>query len=373
MVFASPRASLVLAAGLTTLSGGLALAAEPAVTLEELQRQVAAQQAQLDALAQQLDDAPNASRTTLGGYGELHYNALDSGKEIDFHRFVLFVGHEFSDRIRLFSELELEHAVASSSDAGEVELEQAYVEFEVGADTTLKGGLFLVPVGFLNETHEPTTFYGVERNPVERNIIPTTWREAGAMVTAPIGDSGFSYDFALTSGLNVDASFDIRDGRQEAMEAVADELASTARVRWQGHGLELGGSVFVQNDISQGLVPGAGAGTLLEAHAAYTIGAFAFKALAAQWQLDGSAPAALDKDAQQGAYAEGAWKPADAFGLFVRYSEWDNGGAGPTATDQINAGVNWWPHPDVVVKFDIQDQGMAADDDGFNLGIGFRF
>lgn len=351
-------------------------AAAPAVTLEELQRQILEQQAQLDALAAQLEQSPaSASRTTIGGYGELHYNSLDSKKEIDFHRFVLFFGHEFSDRIRLFSELELEHAIAGEGQNGEIELEQAYVEFDVGVDTKVRGGLFLVPVGFLNETHEPTTFYGVERNPVENAIVPTTWWEAGAMVSAPIGgaDSGFSYDFALHSGLNVGAGFNVRSGRQKVSEAVADELATTVRLRWQGGGLELGGSLFHQADVTQGLVAGAGAGTLLEAHAAYAIGELSFKALAAQWQLDGAAPAALDKDEQAGAYLEGAWRPERSWGAFVRYAEWDNGGAGATARNQVNVGVNWWPHEDVVVKFDVQDQGLAVDDDGFNLGIGFRF
>lgn len=367
------RAALAFAFSLAALNCGIATAAEPTVTLEDLQRQIREQQAQLDALAAQLDDAPSASRTTLGGYGELHYNALDSKKEIDFHRFVLFFGHEFNDRIRLFSEFELEHALAGEGKKGEVELEQAYIEFLVGADTRVKGGLFLVPVGFLNETHEPTTFYGVERNPVENAIIPTTWWEAGAMVTAPIGSGGFSYDFGLHSGLNVTNAFNIRSGRQKVSEAKADELASTARLRWQGDGLELGASVYYQGDISQGLVAGAGAGTLVELHAGLTIGQFAFKALGAQWLLDGTAPAAVEKDEQQGAYLEGAWKPTGTWGAFLRYAEWDNGGVGATARNQINAGVNWWPHPDVVIKFDVQDQGMAADDDGFNLGIGYRF
>ena len=46
----------------------------------------------------------------IGGYGELHYNNLNSKKEIDLHRFVLFFGHKFSGRIRFHSEVEIEHA-----------------------------------------------------------------------------------------------------------------------------------------------------------------------------------------------------------------------------------------------------------------------
>ena len=49
------------------------------------------------------------SKTTFGGYGELHYNSLErdeshlqSKDEMDFHRFVMFTGHQFSDDVRFF-------------------------------------------------------------------------------------------------------------------------------------------------------------------------------------------------------------------------------------------------------------------------------
>ena len=135
-------------------------------------------------------------RTQLGGYGELHYNnlagegAAADKDEVDLHRFVLFIGHQFTDRIRLFSELEIEHAISGEGENGEVELEQAYLEMDLTAHHRLAAGVQLIPVGFLNETHEPPTFYGVERNPVETNILPSTWWEAG------LGLRGESLDIA---------------------------------------------------------------------------------------------------------------------------------------------------------------------------------
>lgn len=374
LAFAAPVLALALALPSHAAESVPAPEATPEVTLESLQAQIRAQQAQLDALAAQRDDAADGkSRTTIGGYGELHYNALDSQKEIDFHRFVLFIGHEFNDRIRLFSEVELEHSIAGEGQNGEIELEQAYIEFLAGESTKVRAGLFLLPIGYLNETHEPTTFYGVERNPIEHDIIPSTWWEAGVMVSGELGGDGLTYDVGLHSGLNVDNTFDLRDGRQKVSEAVADELAVSARLRWQRGGLELAGAVFHQGDVSQGLVPGAGAGTLFEGHAGYQTGPWSVRVLGAQWRLDGAAPAALEKDVQTGGYAEGAYRVREDLGFFVRYSEWDNGGVGATAQGQINAGFNWWLHPDVVIKMDIQDQRLAVDDDGFNLGIGFRF
>lgn len=362
-------------AALLATSALPSFAADDVPTLDELKRQLAAQQAQIDALTTKYeasDAAPN--RSHIGGYGELHYNAFDSKTELDFHRFVLYFAHDFADDIRFYSEFELEHALAGEGKKGEVELEQAYVEMDLTADTHLKAGLFLLPVGILNETHEPTTFYGVERNPVETNIIPSTWWEGGVAVDGVFGDSGWHYDLALHSGLNVGNTFVIRSGRQKGSEAIAEELATTARLRYTGvTGLELAASVTYQGDITQGLVPGAGAGTLLSTHATYERGAFSARVLWAAWTLDGAAPAAAGKDEQDGAYAEAGWKFTQEFGAFTRYNLWDNGGIGITERSQSTIGVNWWPHPDVVFKFDLQDQGKSVDDDGFSLGVGYRF
>ncbi|MCW8955608.1 MAG: OprO/OprP family phosphate-selective porin, partial [Gammaproteobacteria bacterium] len=193
------------------------------------------------------------AETTIGGYGELHYNNLDKNgtdfTELDFHRFVLEVGHDFNDRIRFFSEVELEHALvkdtADGSSPGEYELEQAYIELDLSDSSSLKTGIFLIPVGILNETHEPPTFYGVERNPIEKNIIPATWWEGGALYSAHM-ENGISYDLAIHSGLaNIDGN--IRSGRQKVAESNADSLAYTARIKYTGiAGLELSATANVQ-------------------------------------------------------------------------------------------------------------------------------
>ena len=200
------------------------------------------------------------AETSIGGYGELHYNNWDNDagsekKEFDFHRFVLFFGHEFNDHIRFFSEVELEHALVEDTDdgsgPGELELEQAYIEIDTGARSSVKTGVFIVPVGILNETHEPPTFYGVERNPVEKNIIPSTWWEAGVMYSAHM-DNGISYDLAVHSGLS-NPDGDIRDGRQKVAKAEGESLAYSARLKYTGMpGLELAATVQRQSDLSQG-------------------------------------------------------------------------------------------------------------------------
>ncbi len=331
----------------------------------------------------------SASETSIGGYGELHYNNLKDQNssadksEIDFHRFVLFFGHEFNDNLRFFSELELEHGIAGEDKSGEIELEQAYIEYDINQLHRVKGGLFLTPVGILNETHEPNTFYGTERNPVEKNIVPATWWAAGAMFSGEIA-AGFSYDVAVTSGLDVSkkgskTSYKIRDGRQKVSKALADDFAYTGRIKWTAiPGVELAATVQYQADVTQSQDSTAGSATLFETHAVIKRGAFGLRALYAAWDLEGDGPKSSGYDEQTGWYVEPSFQINNNFGIFARYNEWDNraGSAIDTEYQQIDLGVNWWPHQDVVVKFDYQDQSVPANDaelDGFNIGLGYQF
>lgn len=320
-----------------------------------------------------------AGTTAVGGYGELHYNNLDSEKEIDFHRFILFLGHKFSDRVRFFSELELEHSVAGDGQNGEIELEQAYIEFDLADQQRAVGGLFVIPVGILNEVHEPPTFYGVERNPVETDIIPTTWWEGGAGVNGELAP-GWGYDFVLTSGLNVPttggSAFRIRNGRQKVSESRADDLAYTGRIKWTGMpGLELAATLQYQQDVAQSTLSETIGATLAETHVAYNSGPFGLRALYARWELDGDAPKAVGRDKQEGWYVEPSYKILPAVGVFARYNEWNNeaGSGGAEDNKQTNIGVNYWPHENVVLKFDWQNQSGRIDDDGFNLAVGYMF
>ncbi len=318
-------------------------------------------------------------KTTVGGYGELHYNNLDSKKEADLHRVILFLGHRFSDRITFFSELEVEHAQAGEGKSGgEVAMEQAYLNFAMTDYLAINTGVLLTPVGILNEVHEPPTFYGVERNPVETNIIPTTWREAGIGISGKIVP-GLGYDLMATSGLKVDSSYSIRGGRQNGRTAVANDLAYTARMKWtRVPGVELAMAYQHQSDITQstgGLQP-VSAG-LAEGHVIVGKGPLTVKALYAQWNLDGAGPAANGKDRQYGWYVEPSFKITPAIGVFARYNVWDNqagnAGTAPTKKTQSEVGVNYWPHQNVVVKFDVMKQNEAANDQGFNLGVGYMF
>jgi len=361
----------------------------------ELSERIKSLEAQLEATASQVDSlssSGSASKTNIGGYGELHYNNLSGEggasdkKEIDFHRFVMFFGHEFSKIVRFWSELEVEHSIAGDGKVGEIELEQAYIEVDLNQKHKTRFGMFLIPVGIMNETHEPPVFYGTERNPVEKNIIPATWWAGGVSVLGELAP-GWSYEVAVHDGLNTfspasgappaSTSYKRRDGRQKTGKAKAENLAYTGRIKWTGMaGVEVAATLHQQSDITQGQDPNTGSATLFEMHGIYSKGPLTVKALYAQWDLDGAGPQAAGADEQSGWYIEPSYKINEKFGVFARYNSYDNtGNASNTGKQQTDIGFSWWIDPGVVVKVDYQtqDNDGGSNQDGINIGMGYMF
>lgn len=404
----------LLAAGVAMSFASSAMAQDSMPSREEMWKMIQQQQKQIDALtkkqssteqkvektASEVKEVQKTSvasgntngwwnRTSVGGYGEMHYTASNTGNdaEVDFHRYVLFLNHEFNDRIRMFSELELEHSLAGEGKNGEVELEQAFVEFDLDKDGEhqARAGLFLIPVGILNETHEPPTFFGVERNPIESQIIPTTWWEGGAGYSGQLGN-GFKTDLAVHSGLNVDTSgsnaYKIRNGRQKVSEAESNDGAVTGRLTWSGMpGVKLAATAQYQEDIAQGNDTDTASATLLETHADIRKGPWGLRALYARWDVDGDKAASFGRDEQFGWYVEPSYRfdtNVGEFGVFGRYNQYDTSVNATTDTvvNQVDVGLNYWPHPDVVLKGDVAfvDNAEGTEDDELlNLGVGFQF
>ena len=405
----------------TTVTVVFCLASQPASTeptMEEMWEVIQKQQKQIDALTQQLESAGAKveataaamkevamsrgamkstgwwDRTSVGGYGELHYNGGNSDR-LDLHRFVLFVGHQFNDRLRLHTELEIEHALvedtADGSGPGEIEIEQAWIEFDFTQQISGRAGLYLLPVGIINETHEPPTFYGVERNRVESNIIPSTWWEGGAGITYRLAN-GLRVDGHVHGGLDVPTiggnAFRIRNGRQKVAKSTLQEPAFTGRIKYTGiPGVELVTSFQYQTDLTQG-DPGdpKTSATLWEAHAVVDRAVtpdirLGLRALYARWDLNGAAAAVVGRDQQYGWYLEPSVRFATSvgdIGLFGRYSEDDNtvGDAVVSKFKQVSIGSNYWIHPNAVLKLEYEIQKpplSAADDDKIHLGLGFQF
>ena len=203
-----------------------------------------------------LTAAPAAAQTSstdsrtgpISGYMEMHLNApldrADGDARLDFHRFVLLLSHSFSDRLRFVGELELEHAfVEGLEDAGELELEQAYIDVLIRPSFNVRAGMLLVPVGIINERHEPPVFQGVERPFVDTVIVPTTWFDVGAGVHGRIG-SALSYRAYVMAPLDASefsADEGLRGGIQKGSDANIRNAAVTGRVEFtQVPGLTIG-------------------------------------------------------------------------------------------------------------------------------------
>jgi hypothetical protein len=345
--------------------------------------------------------------TSLVGYGEANYNRFrESGDaKADLRRFVFGLNHRFDDRLTFHSEVEFEHGVVSKDDEGEAEIEQAWLNYRIGDAVSVKGGLFLIPLGILNETHEPPTYYGVERNEVETRIIPTTWRELGLGVHGNVAE-GLKYDVGLTTGFDAgkidDPSFGVRSGHQEGQLANAHDLAVYAALNYRRPGMLVGGGVFTgntgQNGASNPALQGVAARlTLWDVHAQYRVGRAELQALYAAGTLGdaarinaanlGSAEPFAAPKSLKGAYAQAAYHVYKDEKLdiapFVRFERFkitqeedpDNGlFQDPKNDERVRTfGVNFWVHPQVVLKIDIQRYHTDKAKDRFDLGIGYMF
>ncbi|HKQ61954.1 MAG TPA: hypothetical protein VJS92_11740 [Candidatus Polarisedimenticolaceae bacterium] len=211
---------------------------------------------------------PSASRiygtergVAIGGYGEWLYqrfdDRLDDGSpsaaqdSADALRLVLYAGYKFDERFLLNSEIEFEHG--TTDDAGEVSVEFAYLDYFYRPELNVRTGLMLMPVGWINEIHEPPSFLGARRPDVEHDLLPSTWQELGAGVFGDVGP--FAYRAYLTTSLDgagFSAGEGIREGRQHGSEAVAEDLALSGRLDYTGvTGLRVGASAF-HGDSGQG-------------------------------------------------------------------------------------------------------------------------
>lgn len=193
------------------------------------------------------------NKLVVGGYGEVHFNQpLESNTynngELDVHRVVMLFGYNFNDRTQFVTELEFEHVK-------EVYVEQAFLQYKLNNFINFRGGLMLIPMGIINEYHEPTTFNGVERPLIDKTITPTTWREIGFGVTGNILAASLKYQAYLLNGFNgyngaakLNGKNGFRSGRQKGGESFSSSPNFSAKVEYYGiRGLNVGVSAYFGN------------------------------------------------------------------------------------------------------------------------------
>jgi hypothetical protein len=400
--------------------------------LKELKAAVAAASAQAAQASQQVAEqaaaqtakSEAAEKLSLWGYGEAYYvqPTHDHGlTQADLARAVFGIGYQFDDKTRFNSEFEVEHAVSSASDIGEFEVEQFYIDHQMTDSLNFKAGLFLMPAGFLNENHEPTNYYGVQRNFVETLIIPSTWREGGIALHGNT-ENGFEWQAGLTTGLDLSkwsfitasppyrTALDLENNGIAPMQATHQELSLTnashlsefAALNYRGvPGLTVGGSYF-----TGGVVPALPSVAndervaLWETHARYQPGKLDLEALYARGSLSNTAaanaansgannpiPARFDGWLLQAAY--NVWQSGGyRLSPFVRHEMYDMGAdyeglsagmpvfaaGSPVPHDTVDTiGANFYLNPNVVFKIDYQKFRDNNDFSRLDLGMGLQF
>ena len=358
------------------------------------------------------------SKLSIGGYGEVNYNQgfggdTRSNGKLDVQRFVMMLGYKFNSKTSFVAELEFEHVK-------EIYVEQAFLQYKLTNNISLRGGLLLAPMGITNEYHEPTTFNGVARPSIDKYIAPTTWREVGAGIVGYLPEADIKYQAYIMNGFNgfdgaakFNAKNGLRKGRQKGAESYMSSPNFAAKVEYYGiKGLNLGLSGYfgdTQSKAYDGLDEdnnndvAAADGTVIEmsmlgADARYRNsglelkGQFYYTALSNTKDYN-----ALVEEGNGflgssmiGYYGEVGYNVLKSFNTkkelvpFVRYEKWNTQNtmaSGFAANDKydmslITTGLTLKLTKGAVVKTDIQFKKSEADNEystAFNAGIGIMF
>jgi hypothetical protein len=392
-------------------------AAQPSADLVELKHQIEVLAVEVEALKTRQTEkvavadssryglGPAASKVynsqpgvSIGGYGEMLYQNPDGETATaDSLRAVVYTGYKFNDRVLFNSELEVEHA--NLERGGNVELEFAYLDYLIRPEFNVRTGFVLMPVGLLNELHEPTAFIGARRPVVEHHVIPSTWSELGGGVFGDVGN--VSYRAYLTTGLDAagfGAEESIRDGRQAGGEAKAENFAAVGRIDWTPfEGTMFGGSLYRGGSGQDAGFDGTV--TMAEIHAQAKVRGFTVRGLATRTSIGDAAKInalnGLSGEESVGSriggwYAEGAYDFTGILGHsdmtlspYARYESFDTQRKVPAgfernpANDQsiFTLGVAFKPISQTVFKIDWQnvDNEAGTGANQFNVALGYIF
>jgi len=347
---------------------------------------------------------------SIGGYGEFNFQTFVDDKgpndknNADFERLVLYVGYKFNDWIIFNSEVEFEHASTSASNPnGSVSVELATIDFLLDPMFNARAGMVLLPMGFINQIHEPPFYFGNNRPEVERAIIPSTWREVGFGVFGEIVPD-VTYSMYGVSGLRGSkfSSSGIRSARQKGSVALNEDMAFVGRIDYAPSavpGLTFGGSTYLGNS-GQGEVNADVFTQLYEAHVEWKYRGLEFRTLGSWGHIGDadvlSANAIADGNgavgsSNYGVYTEIAYdvlplilpNTGQYLAPFFRYEKLDTMATVADGYDDdlskeqdiYQVGFNYKPIPQVVIKMDYRNRNTkgGSKPDEFNVGFGFIF
>lgn len=195
-------------------------------------------------------------KLSIGGYAQIDYNQPFGNSEyhngtLDVHRLVILMAYNFNNRLKFITEIEYEHVK-------DVYIEQAFVQYKMNNLINIRAGLLLIPMGIINEYHEPPSFNGVERPYIDKYIAPTTWRELGFGISGNHISSSIKYQLYIVNGFNgydespnLNGKYGLRKGRQKGAASYISSPNYTAKIEYYGiRGLNIGLSGYYGNSQS---------------------------------------------------------------------------------------------------------------------------
>jgi hypothetical protein len=350
---------------------------------------------------------------SIGGYGEMLYESPDSSDDsgarsgendqIDFLRAILYVGYKFNDAWLFNSEIEFEHAKVGEGAGGEAAVEFAYIDRLIQPQVNARAGLVLVPMGFLNELHEPPLFLGAKRPETERLIVPSTWRENGLGLFGQVGP--FSYRTYAIGGLDAagfNAEDGLREGRQEGSESIAEDFGWVGRLDYTATPGFLAGFSFYTGDSGQELSDVGGPiharTSIFEGHVDWRWRGLEARALYADASVDdvarlndalGFTGSESIGESMQGGYLQvgydlfahrGTGRSLIPYGRWERYDTQHEVPAGfsrdpANDAEVFTLGIAWKPLDQIIFKLDRMDRDNEAGTgkDQWNVAVGYLF
>jgi hypothetical protein len=159
---------------------------------------------------------------SIGAYGEVYFGAVQNPaaggqwqNSFDARRLVLLPTYAITENIIFNAEIEFEHAGSGFDNDdklhGTAEIEQLWIDFKFSDPVSWRApGIDLVPIGYINQHHEPTQFYSVLRPELYNGLIPSTWKVPATSIYGTIVD-GITYQLmAAASNEDFGDAFDFR-------------------------------------------------------------------------------------------------------------------------------------------------------------------
>jgi len=333
------------------------------------------------------------SPLSIGGYGNIDYyrksrEGTNNVDNIDVYRFIPYIGYRFSDNIILNVELEFEHGGIKDGAGGDgyVIIEFMYLDFLINKEFNVRVGNMLVPMGLINEKHEPTVFTTVQRPNTSKKLVPSTWHENGILAYGQLTED-LSYHLGAFSALQLNRGIGqgndwLRDSRagsfriDESNERLG--LGVVARVDYTGiNGLFVGASTYIDSNL-----------VMADIHFDYNL--YAFRTYGVYTQTDRSKTVIGEPEKANGGFINLGYdisslsKSQNKMPIFIQYESVSaqdkiTGGGSVDSTDTITLGINYFPHEQVVLKADYamqKDNSLASNADEtniFSLSMGFIF